>query len=107
VVPCATSLAAAAIVLVAAGARAATPTEVVRRGEYLARAADGAACHTSPDGRDYVGRRPFKLPFGTLYAPNITPDRTTGIGNYTDEEFVAALREGRGRGGKHLYPAMR
>jgi mono/diheme cytochrome c family protein len=41
-----------------------------------------------------------------LVAPNITPDRETGIGNWTEDEFVAAMRDGRGRGGKRLYPAM-
>src|SRR5208282_2737200 len=47
-----------------------------------------------------------QTPFGTLVAPNITPDRDAGIGAWTDDEFVAALRDGRGRGGSRLYPAM-
>jgi mono/diheme cytochrome c family protein len=80
--------------------------DLVARGAYLARAADCGACHTSPDGREFVGGYQFKLPFGTLYSSNITPDKETGIGNYTDDEFVAALQQGVGHGGKHLYPVM-
>lgn len=52
------------------------------------------------------GGRPIETPFGTLLAPNITPDRESGIGAWTDDEFVNALLVGTGRGGKHLYPAM-
>lgn len=92
-------------------ARAQAPTggageTVVQRGEYLARAADCAACHTPPNGQEFTGGYKFSLPFGTIYGPNITPDKATGIGDYTDDEFVAALQRGVGRGGKHLYPAM-
>ena len=54
----------------------------------------------------YAGGRAFKLPVGTIYSPNITPDPDTGIGNYTDDEFVDALQKGIGHGGKRLYPAM-
>ncbi|MDR3535773.1 MAG: cytochrome c [Acetobacteraceae bacterium] len=90
----------------AGAARADAPADLVKRGEYLTRAADCASCHTGPDGREFVGGYKFTLPFGTLYAPNITPDKQTGIGDYTDEEFVAALQRGVGHGGKHLYPVM-
>ncbi len=75
-------------------------------GEYLTRAADCIACHTAEGGTPYAGGRAFKLPVGTIYSPNITPDRATGIGNYTDEEWVAAIQRGIGHGGRHLYPAM-
>ncbi len=76
------------------------------RGQYLARAADCEACHTVPGGVPFAGGRAFKLPFGTLYTPNITPDRETGIGAWTDAEFLRALHQGVGRGGKPLYPAF-
>ena len=89
----------------APAAFAASDGDVVARGKYLAQAADCAACHTAPGGK-LAGGRAFKTPFGTIYASNITPDKTAGIGAYTDDEWVAALREGVGRGGKHLYPAM-
>ncbi|AQT03698.1 c-type cytochrome [Acetobacter persici] len=80
--------------------------EQVRRGAYLFRAADCAACHTAPDGAGLTGGRPFTLPFGTVFAVNITPDKQSGIGNYTDTEWLRMLRDGVGRGGKHLYPVM-
>ena len=51
-------------------------------------------------------RRGSQTPFGTLLAPNITPDVQTGIGGWTDDEFVGAVRDGIGHGGIHLYPAM-
>jgi mono/diheme cytochrome c family protein len=79
---------------------------LVKRGEYLARAADCMACHTAEGGREYAGGLGFKLPFGTLYSTNITPDKDTGIGSYTDREFLNALHSGTRRDGKRLYPAM-
>ncbi|OUJ04811.1 alcohol dehydrogenase [Acetobacter malorum] len=83
-----------------------TRPEIIKRGEYLFRAADCAACHAAPDGKGLTGGRPFALPFGTIFAVNITPDKQTGIGAYTDAEWLKMLREGVGRGGKHLYPVM-
>ncbi len=78
----------------------------VERGRYLAVLGDCAGCHTVPGGAPFAGGVALQTPFGTLVAPNITPDRDSGIGNMTDSEFVAALHEGRGHGGKRLYPAM-
>ena len=78
----------------------------IARGEYLARAADCMVCHTSPDGKPYAGGFAFNLPFGTLYSTNITPDKETGIGDYTDAQFLAALRRGVRDDGARLYPAM-
>jgi len=78
----------------------------IARGEYLARAADCMVCHTSPDGKPYAGGFAFSLPFGTLYSTNITPDNETGIGDYTDAQFLAALRRGVRDDGARLYPAM-
>ncbi len=81
--------------------------DLVTRGEYLTRAADCAACHTAPGGKPFAGGLPFKLPMiGTIYSTNITPDRETGIGAWSDEEFLRALHQGIGKGGKHLYPAF-
>jgi mono/diheme cytochrome c family protein len=79
---------------------------LVKRGEYLAHAADCMVCHTAQGGKEYAGGFAFTLPFGTLYSSNITPDRETGIGNYTDTQFLAAVRRGVRADGKHLYPAM-
>jgi mono/diheme cytochrome c family protein len=67
--------------------------------------ADCAACHTGAGGK-LSGGREFSTPFGKIYASNITPDAKVGVGGYSDDEWVSALREGVGRGGKHLYPAM-
>jgi mono/diheme cytochrome c family protein len=79
---------------------------LVERGEYLARAADCMACHTVPGGAAYAGGLAFKLPFGTLYSTNITPDKETGIGNYSDRDFLDAVHRGTRRDGARLYPAM-
>jgi mono/diheme cytochrome c family protein len=81
-------------------------TQSVARGRYLAIVADCAACHNKPGGPPFGGGLALQTPFGTLIAPNITPDRETGIGNWTDGEFIAALRDGRGHDGTRLYPAM-
>lgn len=80
--------------------------DLIERGRYLAVLGDCAACHTAPGGQPYAGGLALQTPFGKLVAPNITPDRETGIGNWTEDEFVAAMHDGRGRGGKRLYPAM-
>ncbi|MBY6264394.1 c-type cytochrome [Azospirillum sp. 412522] len=79
---------------------------LIERGRYVATAADCVACHSLPDGKPYAGGSALQTPFGTLVAPNITPDRETGIGNWTEEDLRRTLREGIGRGGKRLYPAM-
>ncbi|MGJ4944178.1 c-type cytochrome [Bradyrhizobium sp. HKCCYLS1011] len=79
---------------------------LIERGEYLTRAADCMACHTRPGGKDFAGGLGFTLPFGTLYSTNITPDKDTGIGNYTDQDFINALHRGVRRDGARLYPAM-
>jgi len=79
---------------------------VVKRGEYLARAADCVVCHTARGGEAFAGGFPFALPFGTLYSTNITPDNDTGIGKYTDEQFLRAIHRGVRKDGAYLYPAM-
>jgi len=83
-----------------------TATDPIARGRYLAEAADCKSCHTAADGNPFAGGRAFKLPFGTLYTTNITSDKTTGIGEWTDAEFVDAVRNGVGRRVGRLYPAM-
>jgi mono/diheme cytochrome c family protein len=79
---------------------------LVERGAYLARAADCMVCHTDRGGKAYAGGLGFNLPFGTLYSTNITPDKETGIGNYSDEDFLNAVHRGIRRDGARLYPAM-
>jgi mono/diheme cytochrome c family protein len=80
--------------------------DLVTRGQYLARAADCSACHTTAKGQAYSGGLGFVLPFGIIYSTNITPDKETGIGNYTDADFVRVMHRGVAPGGKRLYPAM-
>jgi len=79
---------------------------LVARGEYLARVADCVSCHTAPGGAPFAGGLPMATPFGTVISTNITPDTGAGIGTYTEEEFARAVREGVGKGGHRLYPAM-
>jgi mono/diheme cytochrome c family protein len=79
---------------------------VVERGKYLATAADCMVCHTTQGGKEYAGGLGFKLPFGTLYSTNITPDKETGIGNYSDKDFLNAVQRGIRHDGARLYPAM-
>ncbi len=78
----------------------------IERGRYLAVLGDCAGCHTAPGGAPFAGGVALQTPFGTLVAPNITSDPDTGIGNMTNDEFLAILHEGRGHNGKRLYPAM-
>jgi mono/diheme cytochrome c family protein len=80
--------------------------DLIERGRYLAVLSDCSACHTKPGGKPFAGGLALQTPFGTLVAPNITPDQETGIGNMTSTEFLAALHGGRGQNGKRLYPAM-
>ncbi|KAA0697132.1 cytochrome c [Neorhizobium sp. P12A] len=80
--------------------------DLVKRGEYLIHAADCQACHTAPGGPPFAGGFAFNMPFGTIYSTNITPDKETGIGNYTDAQFLAAVHKGIRADGEKLYPAM-
>ncbi|MEP7100236.1 MAG: cytochrome c [Burkholderiales bacterium] len=83
----------------------ATP-ELIARGAYLARAGNCMGCHTVQGGAAYAGGRGVPTPFGTIYAPNLTPDAATGIGAWSSAEFWRALHNGRARDGRLLYPAF-
>src|ERR1700677_4849221 len=83
----------------------ATP-ELIARGAYLVRAGDCRACHNIPGGKPFAGGFAFRLPFGTIYSTNITPDKETGIGTWSDDDFVRALHQGIAKDGTHLYPAF-
>ena len=79
----------------------------IERGRYLAIAGDCSSCHTVPgSGQPFAGGRPIETPFGVVVGANITPDPDTGIGAWSDETLVRALREGKGHNGQLLYPAM-
>lgn len=76
------------------------------RGRYLARAAGCEACHTAKNGKPFSGGLAIETPFGTIYSTNITPDKQTGIGQFSDADFVNVLHRGVMPDGTHLYPAM-
>lgn len=77
----------------------------IAEGKYLATAGDCIACHTAPGGAPFAGGAVIQTPFGQILGPNITPDKKTGIGNMTDQQFVDAVKYGIGHQGR-LYPAM-
>jgi mono/diheme cytochrome c family protein len=78
----------------------------IMRGRYLAVAADCTACHTAPGGKPFAGGLALASPIGTIFSTNITPDKKTGIGNFTLDDFDRAVRHGIDDEGVTLYPAM-
>ncbi len=89
----------------------------IENGRYMYIAGGCASCHAAPassacddpknaDDLKPVGGRCLKTGFGTFYSPNITPDDETGIGRWTDEDFVRAMTEGVSPAGENLYPAF-
>ena len=79
---------------------------LVARGEYLAKAGDCIACHSTPHGKPFTGGLKMMTPMGAIYSTNITPDPQTGIGQYSEDDFKRAMREGVAKDGHNLYPAM-
>jgi mono/diheme cytochrome c family protein len=79
---------------------------LVAQGKYLVTAGDCAACHTAPGGQQFAGNYAINSPFGIIYTPNITPDKETGIGNWSEAEFYHLFHEGRGPNGEYIYPAF-
>src|SRR5450432_744720 len=90
----------------AQGQSAEKTASIVAKGEYLAQAGDCVACHTAPGGKLFAGGRAMPTPFGTLYTSNVTPDRDTGIGKWTADQFYSMMHTGRSPDGGLLYPAM-
>jgi mono/diheme cytochrome c family protein len=82
--------------------------DLVSRGRYLFNAGGCYACHTDTEqgGKPLAGGRRLETPFGVFYSPNITPDKDTGIGNWSDEDFLRTLHEGKGPGGAHYFPVF-
>jgi mono/diheme cytochrome c family protein len=82
-------------------------TDEIKRGAYLATAGDCIACHTAKAGKPFAGGLPIGIPMlGTIYSSNITPDKATGIGNWSLADFDQAMRHGISKDGHNLYPAM-
>jgi mono/diheme cytochrome c family protein len=92
--------------LVCLAASAEPSTETIERGQALAVAGDCTGCHTADPTRPFAGGKRIETPFGTMYTPNLTPDRDTGIGAWSDADFVRALRFGEAPDGSRYYPAF-
>jgi mono/diheme cytochrome c family protein len=92
-----------AIALVAAG-EVAAQIGSAERGKYIFDAAGCVECHTEKGGALLAGGGPLRTPFGTFYAPNITPDPEHGIGKWSEADFIRALREGKSPDGQHYFP---
>ena len=109
---CALLMALLASILLARGTPAVEPDpaspDPVARGAYILRAAGCATCHTdvANGGAFLAGGRMLSSPWGAIAAPNITPDPETGIGGWSDEDFVRALRDGKSPEGRTYYPAF-
>ena len=97
---------AAAILL--ASVEGSAQEDTVARGKYLLYAGGCISCHTEDidDAVPLAGGRAMETPFGTFYSPNITPDAATGIGKWSDEQFVDAFWEGVSPDGDHYFPAF-
>ena len=80
----------------------------VANGLYLSKAAGCVGCHTinKAGATPFAGGRALETPFGAFYGPNITPDKETGLGNWTDADFKRAIRQGERRDGSHYFPAF-
>lgn len=98
----------AATALFAAGTQGQADETLIERGRYLIHAGGCVTCHTAEgdDTRPFAGGRALESPFGTFYSPNITPDEETGIGSWSDDEFVRAFWQGISPKGKHYFPAF-
>jgi mono/diheme cytochrome c family protein len=87
-------------------AQAQPSAETIARGKALATSADCAGCHTADPAKPFGGGKRIDTPFGGIYSPNLTPDRDTGIGAWSDDEFYRALHYGVARDGSRYYPAF-
>jgi mono/diheme cytochrome c family protein len=82
------------------------PSDPVGHGAYLVHASDCMPCHTGPGQPAFSGGLPLNTPFGLMVSPNITPDKQTGIGLWTDDQFYRIIHDGIGRRGEYIYPVM-
>ena len=88
-----------------AGAAEPSP-ETIAKGNALTLAGDCGSCHTTDPAKPFAGGKRIDTPFGGIYSANLTPDRDTGIGRWSDDEFLRAMRYGIGPDGKRYYPAF-
>ena len=88
------------------GRAAARSQDLAAKGQYIFALAGGCACHTVPKGTPHAGARAFPIPFGTVYSTNITQDKETGLGDWTDQQIYDAMTKGIRRDGSRLLPVM-
>jgi mono/diheme cytochrome c family protein len=89
------------------GAAASEPSaETIAHGKALVEAGDCASCHTDDPAKPFAGGKRIDTPFGGVYSANLTPDRDTGIGDWSDADFYGALRYGADPDGSRYYPAF-
>lgn len=86
--------------------KAASGEDAAKRGAYLAIAGDCTSCHTAPGGKPFAGGLVIQTPYGGISTPNLTPDKDTGLGKWTEDDFYRALHFGVAKNGEYLYPAM-
>lgn len=107
-IPVAVALVAAAPAFAQDGSDSDPQADVLERGRYILHAGGCITCHTVEDDAAgfLAGGRALESPFGTFYAPNITPDPDTGIGRWSDEDFLNAFWEGTNPDGDHYFPSF-
>ena len=98
----------AAVILLLIVGPAIAQVDMLEKGKYLTIASGCAGCHTDfrKKGRSFAGGAPIVTPFGTFYPPNITAHKEHGIGNWSDDDFIRAMREGVRPDGAHYFPAF-
>ena len=87
-------------------AQTAASPEIIARGKALTDAADCASCHTADPAKPFAGGKRIDTPFGGIYSPNLTPDRDTGLGAWSDDAFYRAMHDGIAPDGSRYYPAF-
>ncbi len=80
--------------------------DLTAKGQYIFALAGGCACHTVPKGTPHIGGRAFPIPFGTVYSTNITQDKETGLGAWTDQQIHDAMVKGVRQDGSRILPVM-
>jgi len=80
--------------------------ELVARGQYIFAVAGGCACHSEPKGTHNAGARAFPIPLGTVYSTNLTSDKETGLGSWTDQQVIDAITKGLRKDGSRILPVM-
>jgi mono/diheme cytochrome c family protein len=95
-----------ALLLAATGQAQTDDKELVAKGQYIFSLAGGCACHSDPKGTQHAGGRAFPIPFGTVYSTNLTADKETGLGGWTDQQIADAITKGIRRDGSRSLPVM-